>query len=336
MGVRFLMNVDIHTHQQYSAAHHRPGGGFRNVWGSARAASFFNAVKWLAARSFRRKDGTLPEFEQTDPALLAAPPQRLRITWVGHSTTFIQTPRHGILTDPVFSHRASPLSFVGPDRKPALPLRIDYLPGVDAVLISHDHYDHLDERSIKRIQERFSPVFMVPLGVAEVVQRWGARDVVELDWWQYVDLLGIRFHCLPAKHFSGRNITGRDENLWASWYLHVQDAGLRVYYAGDSAYAGHFSEIREHLGAPDVALIPIGAYLPRWMMEPVHMDPHEAIEAFQDLRAGHFLPIHWGTFDLADEPISEPARLVGEEMCERGLSDRFHALPIGGSFMLPE
>lgn len=328
------MYPEIHSHSNYGQQHHRPGGGYMNIWDAPRKVPMLKALRWITTHSFRKKQYALPPFQQTDPAFLKTPPDRLRITWIGHSTTLIQLPGYNILTDPIFSRRASPLSFAGPDRKPPLPIGLEDLPEVSIVLISHDHYDHLDKDSITHIQERFDPLFLTPLGVARTIRRWGAHNVLELDWWQFVDTDGIRFHCTPAKHFSGRRLTNRDDTLWVSWFLEVKSERLNIYYAGDSAYASHFEEIREHLGAPDVALIPIGAYLPRWFMEAVHMEPAQAVAAFQALCADYFIPIHWGTFDLADEPLNEPIELLEQYMAYHGLSSRLHPLAIGESFAL--
>lgn len=329
------MPFAIRSHPNYGQRHHRPGGGYTNIWDGPRKVPVLKAIGWIATHSVRKHSQTLPPVQQTDPSLLRTRPERLRVTWIGHSTALIQVPGIDILTDPVFSHRASPLPFAGPDRKPPLPVDVADLPNVDVVLISHDHYDHLDKDSIIHIQERFSPLFLVPLGVARTIRRWGADHVLELDWWQYVDTESIRFHCTPAKHFSGRGIMNRDGTLWASWYLEVSGTGPSVYYAGDSAYAPHFAEIRRRLGAPEVALIPIGAYLPRWFMESVHMEPAQAVAAFQELHAEYFIPIHWGTFDLAEEPITKPIELVQQHMADRGLSSHLHILAIGESLALP-
>ena len=339
------MPVEVQTHPWYHQRHHRAGGGFTNIWGVPRDAPFVKSARWILSRPLdhRGKTNVPPPVHHADAAALREPPEALRITWLGHAATLIQTPACTLLTDPMLSRRASPLSFMGPVRQAILPLRIGDLPAVDAVLISHDHYDHLDKASIQAIQRHFAPLFFVPLGVGAILRRWGATRVVEMDWGQYADAGGLRYHCTPAMHFSGRSLTGRDGTLWCSWYIEaVGDAAKadvraqrrRLYFGGDSGYAGHFSEIQERLGAPEVALLPIGAYLPSWFMQPVHMDPEEAVQAFRDVGAEHFIPIHWGTFDLTDEPIQEPAARVRIHAREENLEDRLHVLDIGTAFTL--
>ncbi|MDX1532352.1 MAG: MBL fold metallo-hydrolase, partial [Rhodothermales bacterium] len=279
----------------------------------------------------RREGGALPAI---DPATLRTRPERLRVTWLGHAAALIQTPTLNLLTDPMLGRRASPLPFAGPERLTPLPLALDDLPLLDVVLLSHDHYDHLDRGSIQAIQQRFAPLFLAPLGVGEIVRGWGATRVLELDWWQYVVADGVRYHCTPAKHFAGRTPGGRDATLWAGWMLEWAD-DLKLYFAGDSGYAPLFGDIRERLGAPDLALLPIGAYAPRWFMQAVHVDPAEAVQAARDLRARHVTPTHWGTCDRADEPLPEPPALFRRHAASAGLAGAVHVLDVGGTFTLP-
>ncbi len=268
-----------------------------------------------------------------DLARLQRPPESIRVTWLGHSTLYIQTAEHNIVVDPMFSKRASPFKSVGPRRAVDAPLKVADLPDVDIVVLSHDHYDHLDKNAVRELQECFRPLFIVPLGVEQVVRSFGARDVVELDWWQSVDVDGLTLHCLPARHFSGRKLYNRDATLWASWYLLAD--GVRLYYAGDTAYADHFKEIRDVFGEPDVAILPIGAYKPRWFMSSVHVDPEEAVQAFVDLGADVMIPVHWGTFDLADEPLHEPIERLRVNVAERDLAKQLIELKVGESADFP-
>ncbi len=326
--------MHIHTHPWYHQHHHN-GNGFRNIWGPPREESFWKAAGWLVGHAFQQKDNRLPPVQPIDLSLLTLPPERVRITWIGHATTLLQTAAFTLLTDPVFGHRVSPLPFAGPTRQTPPALRLADLPPIDLVLLSHDHYDHLDVQSIRTLVQQHDPLFFVPLGVGRLVRSLGATRVFELDWWQYVDLNGWRFHCTPAKHFSGRGLTNRDGTLWAGWYLAALDTDQTLYFAGDSGYADLFTTIRERLGAPEVALLPIGAYRPRWFMEGVHVDPSQAVQAFLDLQAQYFIPIHWGTFDLADEPLQEPPELLLQAATEQNVADRVHLLDIGGAFSLP-
>lgn len=331
------------THPWHHRRHHGHPSGFRNPEDDTGGrTSPLKVARWLASYLLQRKANVPPPVRRVDPAALrdAPAPGRLRVTWIGHSTTLVQAPTATLLTDPIFSRRASPVPFAGPVRQPALPLRVEDLPPVDVVLLSHDHYDHLDRASALALHERFAPRFVVPLGVAAVLRRWGLDAAAELDWWQYVDLEAdagrLRIHCAPARHFSGRTLLGRDGTLWASYHLDFPDAPP-LFYAGDSAYGAHFAEVERRLGAPEVALLPIGAYRPRLFMRPIHMDPPEALQAFDDLGARHLVPLHWGTFDLSEEPIHEPAQVLLQEAARRvpGPDRRVHVLDIGESLCLP-
>ncbi len=323
------------SHPWHSTDHHRPKGGFQNIWGLPREAVGLKALKWGVGFMLKgRQTGPLPASVFVDGEALREVPKGLRITWIGHAALLLQWPGLAVLTDPMFGERASPFSFAGPDRKPPLPISIEALPPVDLVLISHDHYDHLDEGSIRRLVAHHDPLFAVPLGLKKTLKGWGVSRVIELDWGQYAEADDVRLDCVPAKHFSGRGMHNRDGTLWCGWYIKPAK-GPTVYFAGDSAYAPLFAGVRERLGVPDVALLPIGAYDPRWFMQPVHMDPEEAAQAALDLDAAHVLPIHWGTFRLTDEPLTEPPLRAEAAMKSVGAGDRLHVLPIGGSWELP-
>lgn len=226
------------------------------------------------------------------------------ITWIGHATFLVRMDGVTFLTDPIFSDRASPVSFAGPSRmvEPGVPL--DALPPLDFVLISHDHYDHLDLPTIEALARRGVPMF-VPLGMGELISAAGGT-ATELDWWQQRGAGRVRVHCVPAQHFSGRTLTDGDRRLWAGWV--VEGATRRFYHAGDTGYFDGFAEIAERIGPPDLAALPIGAYAPPSIMRFVHMDPEEAVKAAVDLRAGIAVGMHYGTFDLTEEPSDEPPR----------------------------
>jgi N-acyl-phosphatidylethanolamine-hydrolysing phospholipase D len=216
-----------------------------------------------------------------------------------------------ILTDPNWSERASPLSFAGPRRVSPPGLAFENLPPIHVVLISHDHYDHLDVATVKRLAAEHRPKFLVPLGLKGWFANIGITDVDELDWWDHRAERELTFTCVPAQHFSGRSLWDRNRRLWSGWV--VAGRAKRLYFAGDTAYFAGFKEIGARLGPFDLTAIPIGAYMPAVIMRASHTSPEEALRAFADVGGQHFVPIHWGTFDLAEEPLDEPPqRLVTE------------------------
>lgn len=293
-------------------AHHRPGGGFRNPWVNAAAPTFGSVLKWALVHRTTRPRPVDPDasvFRLLEPQLTAprAAPDRLIVTWVGHSSFLLQVGGLNVLTDPVWSARASPLWFAGPRRWTAPGIEFAALPPIDLVLISHNHYDHLDGRTVRRLARRNArAAWLVPLGLAEFVRRRGARDVSEHDWWQEARVGPALVACTPAQHFSSRGIRDRGDTLWCGWSV-ITDAH-RVFFAGDTAYHPEFGGIGERYGPFDIALLPIGGYEPRWFMRAVHMSPEEAVRAFQDLGDSHtvLVPMHWGTFKLTDEAMDEP------------------------------
>jgi N-acyl-phosphatidylethanolamine-hydrolysing phospholipase D len=234
------------------------------------------------------------------------------VTWVGHSTLLVQLDGVNLLTDPVWSQRLGPLSgTVGVKRftPPGIPL--EELPPIDVVLISHDHYDHLDEPTVRRLAHAFNPLFVVPLGIKPWLEARGITKVVELDWSESVKVNGLEIVCAPAQHGSGRSLIDSGRRLWASW---VVIGSKRFYFGGDSGYASHFEMIGHLLGPFDLAALPVGSYTPRSIAKPVHMSPEEALQAMRDLGAAAFIGIHWGTYKLAREPYEEPPRRIAAEV----------------------
>jgi len=226
------------------------------------------------------------------------------VTWVGHSSLLIQLDGVNVLTDPIWSERASPAQFAGPRRWVAPGIAFDDLPPLDLILQSHNHYDHLDSGTVQRLARAHpQAAWVLPLGLAPFVRRRGARQVIELDWWQEHTFASLRIAATPALHFSSRGIGDRGDTLWCGFAL---AAGHRVFFAGDTGFHPEFGRIGERYGPFDVALMPIGAYEPRWFMRYLHMNPEEAVEAFRALKASVMVPIHWGTFKLTDEAMDEP------------------------------
>jgi len=219
-----------------------------------------------------------------------------------------------------------PIQLAGPKRFVKPGLEFDDLPPIDVVLISHDHYDHLDKNTIEKLGNK--PLYFVPLGVGELLYGWGVRNYIELDWWDSNKFNSIDFVCLPAQHFSGRMPTDRNKRLWCSWLIGGKE--LKIYFGGDSGYFPGFSEIGEKYGPIDFAALPIGSFRPLWFMGPVHLSPKQAIKAYIDLKANTFIPIHWGTFDLADDLLDEPPRLLKKGIRNYGLdSEKFWLMKHG-------
>ena len=227
------------------------------------------------------------------------------VMWIGQSTILLNYKNLTVLTDPQFSNRASPLFFGGPKRVTPTPFEIEDLPNIDIVLISHNHYDHLDRSSIKDlVKHQPSIKFLVPLGLGQTLYKWGVVDVTELDWWQAVKFQEIEIQPTPVKHWSCRSLFDRNKSLWAGWMIKWDD--FSFYFAGDSGYSNDFKETAKRLGNPTLAAIPIGAYEPRDFMKAAHMNPEEAVKAFEDLQAKYGVAIHWGTFKLTTELMDEP------------------------------
>ena len=251
------------------------------------------------------------------------------ITWINHATVLVQTAGLNILTDPIFSQRASPLSWAGPRRYHPPGVAFDALPPIHVVAISHAHYDHLDRASIRRLIARFDPLFVVPLGLEACIHRFGGRRVVSRDWWQGLDLSArVRVTLTPARHWSRRGLFDRNRSLWAGFWFDTP-AGP-IYFAGDTGMGSHFQAIRQRLGAPRIALLPIGAYEPRWFMAPQHMNPGDAVEAHQRLGACQSVGIHFATFKLTDEGQHAPATALASARAAAGLAAEHFIVPAFG------
>ena len=296
--------------------HHRPTGGFRNPWASAQLHGFRDFLKWSLVerrRNPRRPDPDPSTFTRADPAFVVprADPDQFTLTWVGHTSFLIQIGGLNVLLDPVWSRRASPVQFAGPKRRVPPAVEFDRLPSIDVILLSHDHYDHLDAGTVSRVAERYpAAVWFAPLGVGKFLRERGAREVVERDWWQDSTVGNLRISCVPAQHFSGRTLGRRNQTLWCGWV--IRSPSHSVFFAGDTALHPEFGAIGQRYGPFEVALLPIGAYEPRWFMGAVHMNPEDCIEAMRQLRAAQqgqrliMAATHWGTFKLTDEPMDEP------------------------------
>jgi L-ascorbate metabolism protein UlaG (beta-lactamase superfamily) len=255
------------------------------------------------------------------------------VTFIGHTMFLIQTPDGIVLTDPIYSQRAGPLNLVGPRRVRQPAVLFEDLPPISIVLVSHNHYDHCDLRTLKKLARRFDPLVVTPLGNGPLVRSAGITKVEELDWWQPAQHAGLPVTVTPARHFSARTPFDRNRALWGGFVLKA--GGRQIYVAGDTAYAGFFAEIPKRLGSIDLALLPIGAYEPRWFMQTVHMNPAEAVQAHLDLGGPESIGMHFGTFQLTTEGIDEPLRALEEACRGRSVPDaRFRTLGFGESLRL--
>ena len=248
---------------------------------------------------------------------------------MNHSTVLLQHPASNILTDPIWSERASPLSRVGPRRRRKPGVRLQDLPPIDAVLISHNHYDHLDLPTLRRLAARGGSTFIVPTGVGRLLRAQNIGPARELDWGESLPLPSATIHSVPALHFSSRSVYDRNKSLWCGYVVEYPEQ--IVYFAGDTAFGSHFVQIREKFGSPHLALLPIGAYEPRWFMSPVHMAPSEAVKAHEILAPRISIAIHHGTFQLADDGIDTPMT----ELLACSPSDSFLVLNNGQSANIP-
>jgi len=346
----------VAVHAAYTDLPHRTADGFQNPTGANAAKPFSALARW---KLDAWRDGLPPPPQHPTPVttpdlrLLRANTDPVRrvggpgahaplpsATWIGHATVLVQSGGLNILTDPIFSERASPLAFAGPKRAQPPGIALADLPPIDVVLISHNHYDHLDRASVVELNRRAQgrTLFLVPLGLKAWFAEQGIANVAELDWWDVHRVAGVEFESVPVQHWSGRGVSDRNKTLWGGWAVFAPD--LRWYFSGDTGYSRLFAETRQKL-APrmrdgylfDLALLAIGAYEPLWFMSTQHMNPAGAVQAHQDLAARRSIGIHWGTFELTDEALDQPPRDLATARAQRGVRDEdFFVLPIGGTW----
>jgi N-acyl-phosphatidylethanolamine-hydrolysing phospholipase D len=313
-------------------AHHGPDG-FRNNYPHEAKHSFWlwKWEQWREGVPGPPPGGWQIPHQKADVAALTANGSKPTVTWIGHSAFLLQLAGMNVLVDPQFSERASPVAFAGPKRIVPLPLGLDELPRIDVVVTSHNHYDHLDVATVEALARRTGggPLFLVPLGLAGWMRERGAQRVEELDWWQSRVVEGLRFTLVPVQHWSKRTLWDTNRTLWGGWAM--QGAGLNVIHAGDLGFSQDARDIGERLGPFDLALIPIGAYAPRWFMKTMHVDVAEALQVRKDLRAARAIGMHWGTFEhLTDEPMDEPPAELARRRNAAGLAtEQFDVMKIG-------
>ena len=260
-------------------------------------------------------------------------PDDVVVTFVGHATFLIQVAGINLLTDPVYAERASPVSFAGPRRVRAPGVRFDDLPAISLVLLSHNHYDHCDLGTLRALDRRFQPRLVAPIGNGRLLRSAGIHQVEEIDWWQSASAAPLPVTLTPAQHFSARSMFDRNRALWGGFLIEAR--GRRILFAGDSGYGPHWREIARRLGPFDLALLPIGAYEPRWFMKDIHMNPAEAVQAHLDLGARQSIAMHFGTFQLTPEGIDEPVRGLATALRQRGVSaDQFRTVDVGESVLM--
>jgi N-acyl-phosphatidylethanolamine-hydrolysing phospholipase D len=335
------------------ASHHLAGGGFRNSDPAAVPNSFGDLLRWQWQRL---RSDTPPGPAQPAPRVApdlafvhanatAGTAMVPAITWIGHAAMLVQASGLNVLTDPVFSERASPVQWAGPKRFVAPGIELADLPHIDVVVISHSHYDHLDRGSVESLarQTGGSPLFLVPLGLKAWMAQLGIVRVQELDWWQSHRVGTVEFFLTPVQHWSARTPWDRNRTLWGGWAVFGPD--FQWYFAGDTGYSADFARTREHFAARqdaahgggfDIALIPIGAYEPRWFMRRQHVDPDDAVHIHRDVGAKRSVGVHWGTFKLTDEPLDQPPRDLAVARRQQQIADEdFFVLAVGQTRRLP-
>ena len=296
--------------------------------GDTRETGLWDVIRWKV----KSKAEAWGPVEALPPQ---APPPRpgtgLTVSWIGHSTFLIQTPSLTLLTDPVFSHRASPFAWIGPQRALPAAMTLESLPKVDAILLSHDHYDHCDLASLRAVARAHRPRLFAPLGHEGLVRGFGFSAIQTLDWWDTTNLGDLTITFTPARHWCRRWPWDTNRRLWGGFMVNTPDR--RLYFAGDSGYHPTlFKDIGSRLGAPDLSLLPIGAYEPRWFMESAHMNPSEAVAVHNDVNSKLSVGMHWGTFQLTDEAREDPVRDLELASRKAGLGPRaFIVLQPGGT-----
>lgn len=336
------------THYDATKPHHTPTG-FRNNEIGTISKSLSDLYRWLRERG--RVDArepiptptVNPDLPRLGTNARAGAAMRPTATWIGHATVLVQASGLNVLTDPIFSERASPVALVGPQRKQPPGIAIADLPHIDVVVISHNHFDHLDRNSVLLLaaQPGGSPLFMVPLGIKPWLAALGIQRAVELDWWQSHRVGAVDFHLTPVQHWSGRSLSDRHHSLWGGWAVLGPD--FHWYFSGDTGYSQDFVATRAHFSKQqqgngfDLALIAIGAYEPNWFMKDQHVNPREAVRIHQDLNAKRSIGIHWGTFDLSDEPLDQPPRDLARERQAAGVAAAdFDVMAVGETRLYPQ
>jgi L-ascorbate metabolism protein UlaG (beta-lactamase superfamily) len=308
----------------YTISDHFDGHRFHNPGKSPRRG-LAQVIRWQLDNNRVRWPGQVTDPTYPPPPASVAPGE-VAVTFIGHASFLIRLAGLTLVTDPIFSDRCSPVSWAGPRRVRPPGLSLDQLPPIDFILVSHNHYDHLDLPTLRALRAKRATRVLTLLGNAPVLAHAGFDNALELDWWDSAVTGGFRITATPARHFSGRGVTDRGRALWGGFMI---DTGAgRLLFAGDSGTGSHWRAIGERLGPPDVALLPIGACEPRWLMAPVHMNPEEAVRAHLDMKSKHSIGMHFGTFQLTDEAIDAPTKDLSSACAKLGVTD-FDVLGFG-------
>ena len=293
--------------------------------------SYFDVLKWWLSGNDKGiwkelKNGDVPQFSV--PAETVNP-EELHVTFVNHASFLLRIDGVNILTDPIWSYRASPYQWIGPKRMRPPGIAFEDLPPINLVLISHNHYDHLDIHTVKRLAAEHNPQFIVPLGVEQYLHNNGIDNTLHVDWWDehtFNSMLSLT--TVPARHFSGRGLFDRNQTLWCGYVLHTSIGN--IYFAGDTGYGDFLKDIGNRFGPLHTAFIPIGAYRPRWFMKSIHLSPDDAVIAHQDLQSKQSIGMHFGTFPMADDGMEEPVEDLREALAKHGISEEeFSVMPVG-------
>jgi len=342
----------INPYYDEKKAHHTEQG-FTNTDGVTIKKPLSELLKWQLHRTLNG----LPPKPQTPTPQVAADLTFIHanakagqhmipaVTWIGHASTLVQASGLNVLTDPIFSEYAGPVKYVAPKRTQAPGLALAQLPRIDVVLISHNHYDHLDAPTILDLNQQTGgpPLFIVPLGIKEWMNNLGVNSVREMDWWQSYRVNEVNFIFTPVRHWSARQGNDFNQSLWGGWA--VMGETFQWYFSGDTGYSRDFSDLKNRVkelqtpdlgGGFDLALIGIGAYAPRWFMSEQHVNPSEAIKIHQDLAAKHSIGVHWGTFNLSDEALDQPPKDLAQARDAVGMDkDEFAVIAIGETRKFP-
>lgn len=330
IAVLFVLFSSCSTKPSFDPSDHFNGEAFHNIDEGHSEKSFLDFIKW----KFFSQKTLWPEFiaiDQKKVPLQRVNTQAAHITFINHATVLIQMNNINILTDPIYSKRASPVGFAGPKRVKKPGIKFEDLPPIDIILISHNHYDHFDIPTIERLIQRDQSLVLVGLHHDHYIQETFKDHIVELDWNEQYLFKEVLFTFLEAKHWSKRTLFDTNQSLWGSFAI---EGNKRIYFAGDTGYSQHFKRIQSQFKSFDLSLIPIGAYEPRWFMKASHLNPQEAVQAHLDLQSKHSIGIHFGTFSLTNEGINDPVKALHKAKKSYDQTISFFTLKEGETYFL--